>query len=214
MKGLFLYGISCQDWVWDGIKDKFNSDDVVFVQYPNEITKKCNSILDLSNWVVSTYIGENKELDFIVGHSMGGLMALQISTIEDIKIDKTIIIESFFKPTSKFFQNLLYSNTNKRLEEKVMKMLKEESSNYTKALKNDLIGNFDFTPYIKLIRNKIYCLYGDRGNNDYEYIKKELNLSKSILEKIEVSLIHNACHFPMLENKDKTINSLKRIIKK
>ncbi len=107
MKGLFLYGIKCQPWIWKDVKKDLEDYDIDYVVYPEEITKKCESVDELSKWVYETYFSHNQEYDFILGHSMGGLIALQLSARSSLPFKKTILVESFLTTIEPVYQNLM-----------------------------------------------------------------------------------------------------------
>ena len=200
MRGIFLYGLNCKPWIWDDIKYDLRKFEIEYVEYPKTITKNCTSVADLSMWVYETYLSNNIVYDFILGHSMGGLIALHLSMLPNVHINKTIFIESFLKPTEPFYRNLIMESNKSSIGDKVFAMLKEEDSNYTKELKSNLKENFDYTEYLERIHNNVYGIYGNRGNKEYPFLLRDLNLTREQLDKINISFVANSCHLPMLEN--------------
>src|SRR5664280_2024365 len=79
VKGLFLYGLKCQPWIWDGMRSDLADCDIEYVKYPGEVTRTCMSVSDLTAWVSEQYLSHGQAYDFVLGHSMGGLVALQLS---------------------------------------------------------------------------------------------------------------------------------------
>ena len=51
MKGLFLYGINCTLDVWSDLRDKLNDIDIVYAEYPHEITQNAYTITDITKWI-------------------------------------------------------------------------------------------------------------------------------------------------------------------
>ena len=81
MKGLFLYGMKCQSWIWDQVNGDLTDCDIDYVAYPGEVTRTCTSVSELTEWVGEQYLSRGQAYDFVLGHSMGGLIALQLSAL-------------------------------------------------------------------------------------------------------------------------------------
>jgi len=210
MKGLFLPGYGCTPWIWDNIKDHINEgNDLEFIEWPRSKTINFINLIDFTNWVKENYIVN--EYDFIVGHSMGGLVALQLSTLKDVNIKQVILVESFITSPTKFFQNLVMDNLDENLKDKIIDMLKSESKFYSPKLGNQL-KELDLTNLINISNSKIHLIYGDRGYNNPSTVIEELSLPKFKEKLLNINIVHNSCHFPMLENSEQFINLLKNII--
>lgn len=204
MKGLFLSGYGCKSTIWDDFKNEYQNEE--FVDWPTEQTPNFHKIDDFSNYLLKTYPIDN--CDFIVGHSLGGLVALDLS--RKIKVNKIVLVESFLVTPSKFFQNIVMEN-NLILKEKVMAMLKNEIKYYSQELGKNL-RDLNLLDLLSQSKSHINVIYGDRGENETKAIQK-LGLSKDILNKINIKIVHNSCHFPMLENPKDFKDVLNKIIK-
>lgn len=212
MRGLFLCGYGCKPWIWDKIRDNWSYDEknIKFIEWPISLTNEFNSLTDFSKWVKDNFINEDEYYDFIVGHSMGGLVALQLSTMNNVKVEHVVLIESYITSPGEFFQNILMENTNKVIKEKVLNMLQQESQYYSLELRNQL-RKLDLTQLVNKTNFIIHCIYGDRGFNNREKVISELGLSAIIHKHIDIDIIPNSCHFPMIENSEKLISILKTI---
>lgn len=208
-KGILLYGLKCQSLIWNDIKKHLDDMDIDFIEYPKDITKKCISIEELSDWIYEEYVN-GLCYDFIIGHSMGGIIALDLINRKRINVEKTILIETFLKPPGDFYHNLIMDSGSIELKDKVKKMLDEEDANYTNQLKSSLRENFDYTDYVK-IKKDILLIYGDRGKGSDDSKIEDLNLDKSFYDKI--TFIENSCHLPMLENPDKLAKVIKSLLR-
>lgn len=104
-KDLFLYGINCTVAIWDEVKDGFRDINATFVMYPHEITRNAHHVSDITKWVYETH--GNDQFDFIVGHSMGGLIALELVAKYEVKCNSIIFIESKLRPAKEFYRNLM-----------------------------------------------------------------------------------------------------------
>jgi len=209
-KGLFLYGINCTLAIWDEVKDAFLDMDATFVEYPHEITKNAHRVSDITKWVYETYGKE--QFNFIIGHSMGGLIALELVARYNVKCDNVIFIESNLRPAKEFYRNLMLPENIKKYGIKVKSMLKEEAPYYRDELKFSLQEDFDFTPYINEISSKIYGIYGDRGIDRYNRRIDDLCLDENIEEKIDFKFVRNSCHMPMIESPQELTDVLMKCV--
>jgi pimeloyl-ACP methyl ester carboxylesterase len=210
-KGLFLYGINCTLEIWDEIKDALKDVDATFVAYPHEVTQNAHQISDISKWVYDTYGDE--QFDFIVGHSMGGIIALQLAAGYKVGCDELIFIESNLRPANEFYRNLMLPDNMMKYGNKIKDMFQKESPYYRDDLKSSLQQGFDFTPYIHEIPCRIFGIYGDRGVEHYGRRMEDLCLDKDTEEKIHFKFIRNACHMPMIENAQELADILMQCVK-
>lgn len=198
MKGLFLYGLNCTCEVWSHIIHYFLDIEVVYVEYPHTITKSASNITDITKWVSDTY--GSSHYDFVVGHSMGGIIALELAVEFNLSCRQIILIDTNLKPANEFYRNLLTPEHMKEYGNKIIEIMKVEDQYYQKNLKNSLQNDFDYTEYVKMAEQDIYAIYGDRGQEGYVNRISDLCLWQSTVDKIKFLFIENACHMPMIEN--------------
>lgn len=210
MKGLFLYGANCSKEVWIKMKDSFIEYDIVYADYPHEITSKAKSVSEITKWIYGEY--GNEKFDFIVGHSLGGIIALELLSKYNCNCSVLIFIESNLKPAEKYYRNLMTEENMKIHGENVLKMIKKEEAFYNVDLFEELKGDFDYTDYIKNNDAKIFGIYGDRGIPDYKYRESDLCLEDDIVKNITFKYISNACHMPMIENSDELTRVILEIV--
>lgn len=160
---------------------------------------QAKQVSNITKWVYDNFV--NSEFDFIMGHSLGGIIALELVSKYNVKCQKVIFVDTNLKPACDFYKNLLLSKNIEIYKDRVFSMLKEEMKYYSKELINSVQDNFDFTDYVLNNNSKIYGIYGDRGVKDYINRINDLNLSKEVQDIIEFCFIKNSCHMPMLENK-------------
>lgn len=197
-KGIFLYGVNCTLGIWNEIREAFDDMNIIFVAYPHEITQQAHNISDIARWVYGEYGKEH--FDFIVGHSMGGLIALELVAKYKMKCNTIILIESNLCPAKEFYKNLMLPANMTKFGDKIKRMFKNEAPYYREDLKFSLQKEFDFTPYINEISSKIFGIYGDRGIENYSKRIDDLCLENKIQQKINFKFIKNSCHMPMIEN--------------
>lgn len=200
MKGLFLYGLKCRPWIWDQMRGDLADCDIEYVEYPEEVTRACMSVSELTAWVNEQYLSSGQAYDFVLGHSMGGLIALQLSALDGARFRKTIFVESFLKPSEPFYRNLMMETNMATMGDRVLAMFSEEDVKYTPELKASLKEDFDYTGSLGHIANSVFGIYGDRGNHDRSLLLRNLNLDDQQLGKLDITFIHDSCHLPMLEN--------------
>lgn len=197
-KGLFLYGVNCTLAIWNGVRDAFRNMDVTYVEYPHEITRSATSITGITKWVYETY--GNEPYDFIVGHSMGGLIALELVAVYKVQCDNVLLIESNLRPAKAFYRNLMLPENMVKYGDEMKNMFADEAPFYTDTLKTSLRQGFDFTPSVLAVKSPVFGIYGDRGVENYAGRIADLCLPKDVQEKITFRFVKNACHLPMIEN--------------
>lgn len=200
MKGLLLYGLKCQPWIWDQMRGDLADCDIEYVEYPEEVTRMCTAVSDLAAWVGGQYLSRGQAYDFVLGHSMGGLVALQLSALDSARFTKTIFVESFLRPSEPFYHNLMMDANMAAMGDRVLAMFREEDAKYTPALKASLKEDFDYSGSLDHIANKVFGIYGDRGNRDRSLLLRNLDLDDHQLGRLDISFIPDSCHLPMLEN--------------
>lgn len=210
MRGLILYGAKCTLDVWDTMKSALTVHSVTFVEYPHNITERANNVSEITNWVYSTY--RNERFDFILGHSMGGIIGLELVADFKLSCDKVIFIESSLKPAKNFYRNLMLPSNMEQYGKKIISMIEGEARNYNDSLKKALQEEFDYTDYIKKINSKVYGIYGDRGQKGYANRISDLCLDDDIVAKIDLRFVENSCHMPMVENHEMLADIIENIL--
>ena len=199
MKSVYLYGANCTKTVWDELQQILDNPDTLTIEYPHEITEKAESVSDITQWVYDTY-GNDLNCDCFIGHSMGGIIALELVTKFGISCEKLILIESNLKPVEKFYRNLMTPGNMAIHGKQIIPMIKAEAPFYSDKLKQSLQNDFDFTGYVHSSTIEIHGIFGDRGEENYKDRISDLNLGKDTENNINFHFIKNACHMPMVEN--------------
>lgn len=198
MNALFLYGANCTLDVWNNLREGFSDINCEFVEYPHDITMNATSVEDLTKWVYQTF--REKNYDYIIGHSMGGIIGLELVSKYKMPCKKLILIESNLRPTNEFYRNLMTPDNLAVYGEHVLSMIHNEAPYYNDCLKSSLQEKFDYTDYVKEINCDIYGIYGDRGKRNYYKRIEELCLTHDMNEKIIFRFVEDSCHMPMIEN--------------
>ena len=196
-KVLFLSGYACEPLIWSSIKHSLNHIiEPDFLEWPKEQLANFTDINDYANWVNN--IIKSNDYETVVGHSMGGLVALKVAEINP-NVKQVILIESFVKSPTKFFQNLLMKHVDKKLKAKVIEMLKKEQGLYSPVL-GPKLKHLNLTQQVLQLRCSLHAVYGDRGLKNHHAVEKNLNWPAQLKDKLTLWIINNSCHFPMLEN--------------
>lgn len=198
MRLLMLCGVNCTNKIWDYLKPYLGDFEVDYVEYPHEITLIANEVDDISKWVYENYNG--KSYDVIIGHSLGGIIALQLAAKYKMKFDKIIYLDTNLKPANEFYKNLMTMENMDKFGQDVISMFQNERKFYTSKLFQSIQDDFDYTKYLNELSQKVYAIYGDRNKPQYASIIDDLNLSNEALSKLELRFINNACHMIMIEN--------------
>ena len=101
-KGLVLPGYACSSQIWDSIRVQLDAlYDVTWVDWPHELTAGFHSVTAFADWLYPTT--RQAHYDFVIGHSMGGLVALELAQREKPMSQKIVLIETFLlHPTLSF----------------------------------------------------------------------------------------------------------------
>lgn len=210
MKLLFLYGMNCTKKVWDKLNPYFSDDEIDYVEYPHNILLKSKQVEDITKWVYENY--HHKDYDAIIGHSLGGIIALQLVSKYHMQCNQIIFLDTNLKPAEQFYRNLMTQEHLEKYGDDVMKMFDQERKYYTQELQQSVQAHFDYTNYLEDISQKVYGIYGDRGLPEYQKRINDLNLTENVIERIHFIFIHNACHMLMLENAEELSEVLHQII--
>lgn len=210
MRLLILYGVNCTRKIWDSFRPFLIDHEVDYVEYPHEVTLKAEKVEELTKWVYENYHCNSYQA--VIGHSLGGIIALQLAAKYKMKFENIIYLDTNLKPAKEFYRNLMTPEHMNQFGDEIVQMFNTERAYYTcellESIQND---EFDYTDVLKEIPQKVYGIYGDRGIPEYRNRIYDLNLSDETLKKLELKFITNACHMIMLENPKQLYQSLETI---
>ena len=198
MKLLFLPGVNCTNEIWNMFNGYVRDWNIDYAVYPHDVTSAASKPEDLTEWVYKTY--GNEDYDAVIGHSLGGIIALQLAASGKMNFRKIIYLDTNLKPANEFYRNLMTQEHMQKYGEQVCNMLTEERKFYSQAFLDKLKEDFDYTPLVKMLNQKVYAIYGDRNQPEYNGKISDLNLSDEIISRLDIRFIKNACHMIMLEN--------------
>ena len=210
MRLMMLYGVNCTKDVWNHIVPYFKNFEIDYVEYPHEITSTAKKVDDITEWVYKNY--NQHHYDAIIGHSLGGIIAMQLITKYKMKVDKLIYLDTNLKPANKFYRNLMTQKNMEKYGVSILQILNKERRFYTDELLESIQVDFDYTNLVNEIPQNIYAIYGDRGMPDYPNKIQDLNLSPQTLSNLNLVFIHNSCHMIMVENPKQLSEVIKKIL--
>ena len=161
MRLMMLYGVNCTKDVWNHIVPYFKNFEIDYVEYPHEITSTAKKVDDITEWVYKNY--NQHHYDAIIGHSLGGIIAMQLITKYKMKVDKLIYLDTNLKPANKFYRNLMTQKNMEKYGVSILQILNKERRFYTDELLESIQVDFDYTNLVNEIPQNIYAIYGDRG---------------------------------------------------
>lgn len=209
---LLLPGYACKSWIWSEVKQGLGTlCQLDTLDWPTDITLGFHNPDAFACWVRDSVLDRKGPYDLIVGHSMGGLVALKAAALAPGQVKQVIVIESFLVSPGPFFQNLLLADTPAEIAEKVTEMLKLEQQHYSERLRNQLI-ELDLTDLVISLDCEVAALYGDRGCRSSEEVLANLQWSADLQAKVSMYIIHDSCHFPMLENPQQVMDVLRCLL--
>ena len=195
---LLLYGVRCNRSVWDDLVPYLADYDLDIVEYPHEVTMRAKRVEDLTRWVYEKY-GE-KTYDAIIGHSLGGIIALQMVADYNLKTEQIFLLDTNLKPAEAFYRNLMTPEHMQQYGDSFLPMLKAEATYYTTELFREIQGEFDFTELVLRAKLRVLAIYGDRDQPGYDKKVSDLNFFGQVLAKLNFRWIEHACHMIMMEN--------------
>lgn len=210
MRLMMLYGVNCTKHIWDYINPYLRNFEIDYVEYPHDVTLNAKRVDDITKWVHKNY--GHHCYDAIIGHSLGGIIALQLIAEYKMKVNKIIYLDTNLKPASEFYRNLMTQRNMEKCGESILQMLSEERKFYTAELLDSVQIDFDYTSLVNEISQDIYAIYGDRGMPEYPAKIQDLNLSAQALRHLNLVFIHDSCHMIMVENPKQLSETIKGIL--
>ncbi len=102
-------------------------------------------------------------------------------------------------------------NTSEIIKNNILNMLEKEKDNYSETLKNKL-RDINMMSLINKVKCDLNLIYGDRGINNKNKLISELKLAPKMLSKLNIRIVKNTCHFPMIENPEETTVILSELL--
>lgn len=123
------------------MKEKLSKYDLEYVVYSHEVLQAATSVRDIAKWAASVY--GNDFYDVLIGHSMGGQVALELLPLLNMRPQKVILIDSNPVPSGAFYRNLMTKEHMEQYGERIREMFERESPHYSQKLLKSLGDDFN-----------------------------------------------------------------------
>jgi len=121
-KALFVPGLCCRSDIWEGAREFLPGIDPVALDWP--WPERIASYEDAAEWLAGEIQAHRPR--FVVGHSLGGIIALHLRGEQPGRTDwKPIVVDSFLVEPHEFFRNHVWQ-PKPELRERIAAMLEEE----------------------------------------------------------------------------------------
>ncbi|HOP57356.1 MAG TPA: alpha/beta hydrolase [Bacillota bacterium] len=158
---------------------------------------------DLTELIYNKHF-KDKSYDLVIGHSMGGLIILDILCRNlEIKCKKIVIVESYIFEPSKEFRNIVYKNIH--LEQKLNNVMRNEVEKYNSKI-FDSLRKLNIVEDLKDISRTLLFVYGMRDLDNDTFLQK---LDFPNLQNVRLIGIPQTSHFCLIE---KPTEFLKKIL--
>ncbi|MEO3948103.1 alpha/beta hydrolase [Gorillibacterium sp. CAU 1737] len=211
MNVLLLNGMKATSQIWNRMESRLVQWNVEYREYPHSVTESASNVAAITAGIYPTL--ERRAYDVLIGHSMGGLVALELAAFYPVNVRKVILVESFLKPSTPFYQNLMTPLHMEQYGEEVLQMIRDEAPYYLPTLADSLQNQFDYTHLLKSLESEVGAIYGDRGHRNHPCRIDALNLEPDVLQRMNIVFVEDACHMPMVENPDGLMDELVEMIR-
>jgi pimeloyl-ACP methyl ester carboxylesterase len=209
-KGLLLPGYACTSQIWHRLGEELGSTyELTLIDWPTPALPHFHTVRDFAQWL-DTACGP-QPWDFVMGHSLGGLVALEFAALKKAVIPQLILVETFLLSPAPFFQNLLWATPASAAAHPILEMLSREQGHYSPSLRAAL-RDITASEQVLQLGRPLAALYGDRGCGQPEIVLNELQWPAALAACVDVHVVPGACHFPMVENASVTAQILRKII--
>lgn len=209
-KGLILPGYACTSQIWRSIRMELDAlYDITWVDWPLEFIDDFHTVEAFAHWLHSSI--QSIKYDFVIGHSMGGLVALDLAKKDKDLFRQVVLVETFLTPPTPFFQNLFLETGQKSDKRLILDMLAQEKAHYSPRLR-EALQRVDTDLAAINVGTKVQAIYGDRGCEEPNRVEKELGWYPELQQRVAISVVPNAAHFPMIENAEAMLHLLRAIL--
>lgn len=189
--------MACTSQIWEGLELLPHYFDCIFLDWPTDEMSNWKGLEDCADWITQQV--KESGATMAIGHSLGGLGLLKAIEKGDLRLDKTIVIESFLTPPQDFFKQFVGPYASEELEENLHSMFNENRNNFPENFREFI--RHQITPKcidLKKIENTFF-IYGMRGEEDSEKVLEMLPYLQNLNDSNSIGLMPYSGHFPMIE---------------
>ena len=196
MKGLFVPGLCCRSEIWDEARTFLQGIEVLALDWP--WPEEIASYDDGARWLANEIAAHRPH--FVVGHSLGGLIALHLRSHLQAPPDwRLVIVDTFLVTPHPFFRNHVWQPAP-ALRDRVATMLAEERPRF--PILRQLAASEDLPQWpARLLTPRATYIYGGRSD---AYSAASLGEMAGVPASSghDVHTVPGTSHFPMLERPD------------
>ena len=205
---LFAPGYACTPEIWDGIRPDRLPDAIPhLVAWPDGTATTAQAADHLLRCI------DEARPDVCVGHSMGGVLLLELLATGRLPPRRTVIVDAFITASPPvFFRNHVW-NSGPAIEARVQAMLADQRPRFA-ALKAS-IGAWQLEDWPRAaLETGAFFVYGGRGAADREAVLDHLGWPAELraAHQNRVTVVPDTSHFPMLERPEAFYEALRAII--
>jgi pimeloyl-ACP methyl ester carboxylesterase len=240
-KIILISGLACKNEIWRQTIYSLQTDATVFsIDYYNDSNKEQVAIENIINQILNWINTQKIDNPIIIGHSLGGIIAMKVAFKLKSKITKLIIIDSYpaisalsnpnfiSKPnnnctsfvdkfssmTSEQYKNFQTSNySHMTLDEEVKEKLLDWALNYNRSNYSKLLCDYLNTDLRKSL-DSIRCPSLILASKSMITLKENINeqYERLIMHKLKYS--KKGLHFLMIDDFDWYINEIIKFIRR
>ncbi len=200
MKVCFIPGYACKGEIFEEMVSRIPNS--FFVDYPLDQMPDINTMDKLCDLIVAGYKEQLAECSAIIGHSLGGGVAMQLSLRPEFQNVQIVILDYFLSFPPPFFRNYCSERTPSAIHEYAQGMIQDCKPFFNQDVLNSADEyNLEFLEKRHSInKKKLIGIYGMRSEENSEQVRKNLNYPENFERFLDLYFIKNSAHFPMLEN--------------
>lgn len=176
--------------------------DYIIETYQEIDMRHIESYKNLTDQIYNKHF-KNKTYDLIIGHSMGGLIILDI-LCKNYKIDanKIVIVESYLFEPREEFRNIVYNNFH--LEQKLNNIMKNAVKKYHSNIFHSL-RKLNIVEDLRNISRTLIFVYGMRDLDNITFLEK---LDFPNFDNIQLIGIPYTSHFCLIEQPEEFLSNI------
>jgi len=188
-KLLFAPGFACTSEIWSQAKVFLKNAELLLLEWhPNLHT------VDVTRDYLREYILKHSP-DVYIGHSLGGLLLLELLIAESIPNQPTLIVDAFLLDPDDLFKNFVWED--EKLREQVTTLLDQQRPLY-QPLRNAIQSWTRENWPLAAIETGAHFVYGGRGATN-EDVYHALGWPLDTITKERLTIFPNTSHFLMME---------------
>lgn len=201
-KVMFVPGFACTPEIWVQAPSFLPDLDPLFVQWDPAY----QSIPETRAFLAKKI--HDMQPDVYVGHSLGGLLLLELLLSQEIPSRRTIVVDAFLQDPHDMFKNFVWENDT--LNTYVTDFLAKQRSHFS-ALKESMMDWKRLGWPDAALKTKAHFVYGGRGATTQELIQALEWPSHLVVEEC-ITVIPKTSHFLMLEKPEAFYQAIQKII--